>query len=90
MNKKTLTDLYCYFDQLVDQNSNQDTLFASSYVRGFMAVEAVNFGDDNQLLTTTLYHAVLEEMKRAKNELTPQDQAIVHNFYLTLAPYFNA
>ena len=89
MNQTTLTDLYYYFDQLVEQSNDQDTLFASSYIRGFIAVEAVHFGNDNQILTEQLYQKVLEKIKQAKNELTPQDQAIVQNFYSNLFTYFS-
>jgi len=89
MAQKTLTDLYHYFDGLFDQDASQDTLFASSYVRGFIAVEAVAFGDDSQILTTTLYQQVLAKMNVAKTELSPQDRAIVENFYLELNAFFS-
>ncbi len=88
MAKKKLIDLYQYFDQLVEQSNEQDILFASSYIRGFIALEAVNFGDESQLLTQQLYQIVSDKIKQAKNELTPQDQAIVQNFYTALKPYF--
>lgn len=88
MAKKKLVDLYQYFDQLVAQSNEQDILFASSYIRGFIALEAVNFGDENQLLTQQLYQIVSDKMKQAKSELTPQDQAIVQNFYIELKSYF--
>jgi len=89
MTQKTLTDLYHYFDNLFDQDASQDTLFASSYVRGFIAVEAVVFGGDTQILTSVLYQQVLEKMNAAKTELSPQDSVIVDNFYQTLRAFFN-
>jgi len=88
MTTKTLTDLYHYFDSLFDQDASQDTLFASSYVRGFIAVEAVAFGDDNQLLSAELYQQVLTKMNAAKTELSPQDRTIVENFYQKIKVYF--
>ncbi len=88
MCRKKLTDLYQYFDQLVEQNSDQDTLFASSYIRGFIALEATHFGDEHQLLTKQLYCSVFEKIKQAKNELTPQDQTLVQNFYIRLNDLF--
>ncbi len=89
MTQKTLTDLYHYFDSLFDQEVSQDTLFASSYVRGFIAVEAVNFGDDNQPLTQQLYQQVLAKITAAKSELSQQDQTIVTNFYDLLQSEFS-
>ena len=80
----TLADLYYYFDNLFDENVNEDTLFASSYIRGFIAVEATAFGDDEQLLSASLLAAVSQKMKSAKTELSPQDNAIVQNFWLSL------
>lgn len=88
-NIKTLTNLYQYFDQLVENDVDADTLFASSYIRGFIAVEAVNFGDDNQILSSKLYHSITDKMHQAKTELTPQDGAIVGNFWLSLQANFN-
>jgi len=88
MTQKTLTDLYHYFDSLFDQEVSQDTLFASSYVRGFIAVEAVQFGDDNQTLTTELYQQITAKISTAKSELSPQDQTIVANFWRELQQNF--
>ena len=88
MTQKTLTDLYQYFDDLFDQNASQDTLFASSYFRGFIAVEAVAFGDDSQLLSGKLYQQVLVKMRAAKTELSQQDRTIVENFYQKISCFF--
>ncbi|MBL4909655.1 MAG: YfcL family protein [Alteromonadaceae bacterium] len=90
MTSKTLTDLYTYFDSLLDQDASADTLFASSYVRGFIAVEAVGFGDDEQLLSPTLYQQVSAKMTAVKSELSPQDQMIIADFWQQLADYFNS
>jgi len=89
MTAKTLTDLYQYFDSVLEQDE-ADILFASSYIRGFIALEAVAFGDDEQALSAELYQQVLTKMTSAKSELSPQDQIIVANFYLQLQHYFNA
>ena len=86
----SLTDLYEYFDGLFDQNVDEDTLFASSYIRGFIAVEATAFGDDEQKLSTQLFNAVTDKMAQAKTELSPQDNAIVHNFWLSLQSKISA
>lgn len=80
----TLNDLYNYFDGLFDENVDEDTLFASSYIRGFIAVEATTFGDDEQVLSEPLLTAVSDRIVQAKKELSPQDSAIVHNFWLSL------
>jgi len=87
MTVKTLTDLYHYFDCLLSQD-DADILFASSYIRGFIAVEAVTFGDDGQVLSAELYQQVSDKMNAAKTELTPQDRLIVVDFWQSLRDYF--
>jgi hypothetical protein len=89
MTQKTLTDLYTFFDSLFEQDTSQDILFASSYVRGFIAVEAVTFGGDEQRLSPQLYQQVTAKIIAAKNELSPQDHVIVANFWQQLGEYFN-
>jgi len=100
MKIETLADLYKYFDQLVDgdveyqgEGEEQltelaDVLFASSYIRGFVALEAVNFGDEQQLLSVGLAQSVSDKLAEARNELTPQDQQIVGNFWHQLKRQF--
>jgi YfcL protein len=90
MTSKTLTDLYDYFDHLFDQDTSADTLFASSYVRGFIAVAAVDFGDDSQVLSLSLYQMVSDNIQQAKTELSPQDSAIVAKFWQQLFSFFSA
>jgi len=88
MTQKKLIDLYTYFDSLFDEDDNQDLLFASSYVRGFIAVAAVEFGDDEQVLSSRLYQQVAEKIQQARTELSPQDRKIVNDFYQHLAIFF--
>ena len=88
MKSKTLTNLYQYFDNLFEEDASADTLFASSYVRGFIAVEAVKFGNDEQILTAQLYQQVSDKISAAKTELSPQDRVFVDNFYQQLVSFF--
>ncbi len=100
MNINTLADLYQYFDQLVDgeiehqdesgfaMDNIADILFASSYVRGFIALEAASFGDEQQALSSQLAEQVTAKLADARNELTPQDQQIVANFWHGLQKIF--
>mgnify|MGYP000150326767 CR=1 FL=1 len=84
MKAKNLVELYQYFDELVEQEADSDILFASSYIRGFIALVAAQFGDENQLLNAALFERVSEELSKAKTELTPQDGVIVNNYWLSL------
>ena len=84
MNVKNLVELYQYFDELVEQEADSDVLFASSYIRGFIALVSSQFGDENQLLSAELIECVSKELSNAKTELTPQDSAIVNNYWLSL------
>ncbi len=86
-NSKTLTileELYHYLDSLFEQDIDSDTLFASGYLRGFIALAATNFGDEQQTLTVQLIQAVSDKITAAKTELSPQDSVIVSNFWLNL------
>ncbi|MDN3653907.1 YfcL family protein [Thalassotalea ponticola] len=85
---KTLAQLDQYFDHIVDLD-NDDALFASSYLRGFIEVEAVEFGDEQQPLTQRLADKVSAQLERAKDELSSADQRIVEQFWQTLQPAFN-
>ena len=87
MPQKSLTDLYHYFDSLLAQN-NDDLIFASSYVRGFVAVEAVAFGDDEQVLSLALYQQLCEKIQLAESELTLADQALVKDFLQQIKLFF--
>ncbi len=96
MKFKDLTALYHYLDELVSSEysssehspSNEDELFASSYVRGFITLSASQYGDDSQSLTKTLADDISQKILAAKSELTPQDQTIVNNFWLQLQTAF--
>jgi hypothetical protein len=79
-----LIELYQYFDELVMEDVNSDILFASSYIRGFIALVSSQFGDETQLLTIELLNCVSEELNKSKSELTPQDNVIVNNYWLNL------
>jgi hypothetical protein len=83
----TLDDLYQYFDQLLDQE-NDDLLFASSYLRGFIPVEAVAFGDDQQKLSAALATKISEKLTQARTELSPQDRTLVTNLWIELSSNF--
>lgn len=84
MKIENLTELYQYFDDLVCHDTDDDTLFASSYLRGFIALVASQFGDESQKLSTELFQAVSTELQQAKAELTPQDSVVVNNYWLKL------
>lgn len=84
MKAKNLVELYQYFDELVEQEADSDTLFASSYIRGFVALVSSQFGGENQSLNVELFDCVSEELNKAKTELTPQDSVIVNNYWLSL------
>ncbi len=77
-----LTDFYQYLDDLFEQDSDSDTLFASGYLRGFVSLVATEFGDENQVISKELVTGVSEKIAQAKTELAPQDYAVVHNFWL--------
>ncbi|SES82849.1 YfcL family protein [Thalassotalea agarivorans] len=85
-----LQDFYQFLDDVVESNADADDLFASSYIRGFVSLHAAAFGDESQPLSQALASKVSEELVNAKNELTPQDQAIVAAYWQTLTPKFSA
>ncbi|MCW8833554.1 MAG: YfcL family protein [Colwellia sp.] len=80
----TAADLYHYLDDLFEQDVDGDTLFASSYLRGFISLAATDFGDEQQTLCAALLTAISEQLSQAKTELSPQDNVIVQNFWLAL------
>lgn len=83
-----LTVLWQYFDELISLD-NDDVLFASSYVRGFLSVAAVEFGDDEQSLCRELYQQVSIELEQAKSELSNLDHEIVNTFWYSLESVFH-
>ncbi|MBL4941979.1 MAG: YfcL family protein [Colwellia sp.] len=80
----TVSEIYQYLDSLFDQDIDQDTLFASGYLRGFISVAATDFGDEQQNVTENLVALITDKLAQAKTELNPQDNAIVQNFWLAL------
>lgn len=78
-----LSDFYQYLDELFEQDSDSDTLFASGYLRGFVSLVATAYGDENQIISKALVESVSEKIAQAKTELSPQDYAVVHNFWLS-------
>ena len=80
----TLQDLYQYLDSLFDQNVDSDILFASGYLRGFISLAATDFGDEQQPITVELVDEISRRLADARMELSPQDNVIVQNFWLTL------
>lgn len=85
----TISELYQYLDSLFDQEVDSDTLFASGYLRGFISLAAANGGDEQQLISVLIIDRISEKLARAKTELSPQDHAIVQNFWLTLQQKMN-
>ncbi|TYK66462.1 YfcL family protein [Colwellia echini] len=79
---KTAADLYHYLDDLFEQDADSDTLFAGGYLRGLSSLVATDFGDENQALTAKLVESITAKISQSKSELTPQDYAIVTNFWL--------
>jgi len=84
MKFENLASLYQYFDQLAEQDANSDILFASSYIRGFIGLSASNFGDEQQALSLALAEDISEQLHQARAELTPQDRAIVNQYWQEL------
>jgi len=78
----TVADFYQYLDGLFEQDADSDTLFAGSYLRGFFSLVATDFGDESQVISAGLLAGVSQKLKEAKAELSPQDHAIVSNFWL--------
>lgn len=87
-NLTTLSQLYQALDDLFDQDTDADTLFASGYLRGFISLSATEFGDEKQNISTALVNKIDENLVKAKNELSPQDGVIVKNFWLQLQSKF--
>mgnify|MGYP001943241289 FL=1 len=84
MEKNNISGLYQYLDSLFEQDVDSDTLFASSYVRGFISLAASDQGDEQQMITALLVDSISDKLAKAKIELSPQDQVIVQNFWLSL------
>jgi len=78
----TVVELYQYLDSLFEQDSDSDILFAGGYLRGFISLVATEYGDESQLISAELIEGVSNKLTQAKAELSPQDHAIVTNFWL--------
>lgn len=89
MQFQTLAKLYQYFDDLAEQETSSDELFASSYIRGFIGLSASEFGDEQQTLSIALANTVSEKLYEARAELTPQDRVIVNEYWQEMIPIFN-
>lgn len=84
-----LADLYEHFDQLaMAEDTDPDLLFASSYIRGFLALAASEFGDEQQVLSPALADKVSKSINEARTELTPQDRVLVQDYWLALKANF--
>lgn len=90
MSIQTLSQLYQHFDELCLKENNDDELFASSYIRGFIALAASQFGDETQLLSTDFGNDISVKLTDARSELTPQDQQIISNYWAELKTLFIA
>lgn len=80
----TVGEIYQYLDNLFEQDVDGDILFASGYLRGFISLSATEFGDEQQNITPELLASINHQLTEAKTELSPQDNVIVQNFWLTL------
>lgn len=87
---KTAADLYQYLDSLFDHETDSDTLFAGGYIRGLSSLVATDFGDESQNLSVHLIEAISAKINQAKNELSPQDSAIVTNFWLNVQEHISS
>lgn len=90
MSIQNLTDLYQHFDDLCLKENNEDELFATSYIRGFIALSAGEYGDETQALSSELANEVSNKLQASRSELTPQDQQIITNYWEALKANFNA
>ena len=80
----TVHKIYQYLDDLFEQDTDSDTLFAGGYLRGFISLVATEYGDESQAISVGLIDGVSQKLTQAKAELTPQDHAIVSNFWLDI------
>ena len=84
---QNLEQLFCYFDDLIELDCD-DQLFASSYLRGFLEVAAVEFGTLAQPLSIALFTQVALQLDAAQGELSEQDEIFVSNFWQSIKPMF--
>jgi len=84
----TVAELYQYLDDLFDQDIDNDTLFAGGYLRGFIALSATDFGDEQQLISMALIDSISNKLVQAKAELSPRDHRIVKSFWFEIQDRF--
>lgn len=84
----TIEQLYTFFDQLAEQDASADELFASSYIRGFVALSASEFGDESQPISADLQNSVETKLNDAKAELSPSDRQLVNQYWQSLQGKF--
>ncbi|TWX48822.1 YfcL family protein [Colwellia hornerae] len=85
---ENIAALYLYLDNLFDQDNSDDQLFASSYLRGFISLSVIEFGDESQVLSQGLAVSIDEKLQAARTELSPQDRKIVQDYWLDLKQSF--
>lgn len=83
-NLQTVAEVYQHLDSLFDQDVDSDTLFASGYLRGLFSSAVSQFSDEKQALSADIIQEVSDKLVSAKKELSPQDNAIVQNFWVML------
>ncbi|GAA5131428.1 YfcL family protein [Thalassotalea piscium] len=90
MKFENLTQLYQHLDDLVANEASDDELFASSYLRGFISLAASQYGDESQVLSQELAIDISEKLQSARTELSPDDRAIVKQYWAELSQAFTA
>jgi len=85
---ESIAELYLFLDSLFDQDNSDDQLFASSYLRGFISISVIEFGDESQALSPELATSIDEKLQAARTELSPQDRQIVQDYWLELREAF--
>jgi hypothetical protein len=80
----TVADLYQHLDSLFDQDIDNDTLFASGYLRGLFSSAVSPTLGEQQEMSVELTQTVTDKLAKARTELSPQDNAIVQNYWLVL------
>ncbi|MBA6354855.1 MULTISPECIES: YfcL family protein [unclassified Colwellia] len=85
---ENIAALYLYLDNLFDKDNSDDQLFASSYLRGFISLSVIEFGDESQALSQELALSIDEKLQAARTELSPQDRKIVQDYWLDLKQSF--
>jgi hypothetical protein len=85
---ESIAELYLYLDSLFDRDNSDDQLFASSYLRGFISISVIEFGDESQALSPELATSIDAKLQAARTELSPQDRQIVQDYWVGLREVF--